>query len=205
MPTTPAKPATPRTRRTLTFVTGNAGKVAELRALVEPLGWTVQQDQRGYPEVQSDSLAAVCAAGADHLLADGLQPPFLLEDSGLFVSALRGFPGVYSRHALDTIGCQGILKLLRDVEQESRAAAFQSVLLYVDAEGHRHEFLGACKGTIATQAVGRNGFGFDPIFRAAQAPDQTFAELDAAKKNALSHRGQVVRAFLAFLAKSAKT
>lgn len=191
--------------RTLTFVTGNAGKIAELRALVEPLGWTVVQDPRGYPEVQADSLSAVCQAGADHLLAHGLRPPFLLEDSGLFVAALRGFPGVYSRHALDTIGCAGILKLLRDVEHESRAAAFQSVLWFVDAEGRHHEFAGSCKGSIAERASGTHGFGFDPIFRPAASADRTFAEMDGTEKNALSHRGQAVRAFLASLAKSAKT
>src|SRR5688500_2707543 len=72
-----------RSARMLTFVTGNPGKVAELRSLAEPMGWSVAQDKRGYPEVQADTLAEVCAAGAEHLLASGLRPPFLLEDSGL--------------------------------------------------------------------------------------------------------------------------
>lgn len=193
------------TSRTLTFVTGNAGKIAELRALAEPLGFAVAQDKRGYPEVQADTLAEVCSAGADHLLATGLAPPFLLEDSGLFVGALRGFPGVYSRHTLDTIGCAGILRLMRDVELESRGAAFQTHLLYVDAAGRRHAFEGTCRGRIAERPAGTGGFGFDPVFLPDGGAGRTFAEMGADDKNRLSHRGQAVRAFLGHLAKSAKT
>src|SRR5687767_726482 len=187
----------------VTFVTGNAGKARELREQLAPFGIDVTQDPRGYPEVQADTLAEVAEAGARHLLAEGLRPPFLLEDSGLFVAALRGFPGVYSRHALDTIGCAGILKLLADVELESRAAAFQAHLLYVDAAGGLHGFDGACPGRIAERAAGAGGFGFDPVFE-PRGNGRTFAEMDAAEKSALSHRGQAVRAFLAFLEKSTK-
>ena len=208
---TPAKPAKAKaakpSKRILTFVTGNAGKVAELSALVAPLGWTVAQDKRGYPEVQADTLEEVCAAGARHLLEAGLRPPFLLEDSGLFVAALKGFPGVYSRHALDTIGVRGILRLLRDVELELRTAAFQSCLTFVDAAGAVHHFHGTCKGRIAERPAGNGGFGFDPIFvaEATGRDGPTFAELSAQAKNTVSHRGQAVRAFLAFLTESAKT
>ena len=188
---------------TLRFVTGNAGKAAELRALLEPLGIAVEQDGRGYPERQADTLAEVADAGARHLLGAGLKPPFVLEDSGLFVAALRGFPGVYSRHALDTIGVPGLLRLLADVEAEMRSAAFQARLLYVDAAGTLHGFDGACPGRIAERPAGGNGFGFDPVF-VPRGHDRTFAEMDADAKAALSHRGQAARAFLGFLKKTAK-
>ncbi len=187
----------------VTFVTGNAGKVRELTEQLAPFGIAVGQDKRGYPEIQADTLAEVAEAGAVHLLASGLKPPFLLEDSGLFVAALRGFPGVYSRHTLDTVGCAGVLRLLRDVEAEMRAAAFRSHLLYVDAAGRRHGFEGTCAGRIVEVAAGSGGFGFDPIF-APRGHDQTFAEMEPAEKAALGHRGQAVRAFLAFLEKSTK-
>lgn len=204
-----ARPKTPAAKaaRQLTFVTGNAGKAAELAALVAPLGWSVAQDKRGYPEVQAGTLEEVCAEGARHLLAAGLKPPFLLEDSGLFVAALKGFPGVYSRHALDTIGNAGLLRLLRDVELELRTAAFQSCLTYVDAAGRVRHFHGTCRGHIAERPAGTGGFGFDPVFVAdATGRDgPTFAELSAEAKNTVSHRGQAVRAFLAFLSESAKT
>lgn len=189
--------------RTLTFVTGNAGKVAELRALLKPRGIAVRQDDRGYPEVQADTLREVAEEGARHLLASGLTPPFVLEDSGLFVAALRGWPGVYSRHALDTVGVPGLLRLMADVEHEMRSASFQACLLYVDAAGRLHAFEGACQGRIAERAAGTGGFGFDPAF-VARGQDRTFAELPAAEKAARSHRGQAVRAFLEFLDKTAK-
>jgi XTP/dITP diphosphohydrolase len=187
----------------VTFVTGNAGKADELARQLRPRGIAVDQDGRGYPEVQADTLAEVAEAGARHLLAAGLKPPFLLEDSGLFVAALRGFPGVYSRHALDTLGCAGLLKLMADVEAEMRTAAFRAHLLYVDADGGLHGFEGTCPGRIGERAAGSGGFGFDPIF-IPRGHDRTFAEMDPAGKAAIGHRGQAVQAFLGFLEKSTK-
>ncbi len=182
----------------ITFITGNAGKIAELRELLDPLGVAVVPDDRGYPEIQHDELSGVTEAGAGYLLATGLKPPFLLEDSGLFISALKGFPGVYSRHALDTIGTEGILHLLRDVELESRSAAFRTDLCYVDEEGTPHHFEGTCKGRIAEHAAGDGGFGFDPIFQ-SPGENRTFAQLTREEKNARSHRGQATRAFTKWL------
>jgi XTP/dITP diphosphohydrolase len=187
----------------LTFVTGNAGKVAELRAQLAPRGIKVVQDKRGYPEIQANTLREVAEAGARHLLESGLKPPFALEDSGLFVAALRGFPGVYSRHALDTIGIPGLLRLMQDVEAEMRSAAFQACLLYVDAAGRPHAFEGAAPGRVAERAAGTGGFGFDPVFL-PRGHDRTFAEMDGAEKAALGHRGQAVAAFLEFLDETAK-
>jgi len=186
--------------RTLTFVTTNKGKAAELREMLAPIGWAVVQDARGYPEIQSDSLAEVAAAGARHLLDAGLKPPFALEDSGLFVAALRGFPGVYSRHALDTIGVPGLLRLMAGVELEMRGASFQAHLLYVDAAGALHGFDGACPGRIADRAAGTGGFGFDPVF-VPRGHERTFAEMAADEKSALSHRGAATRALAGFLEK----
>jgi XTP/dITP diphosphohydrolase len=185
----------------ITFFTTNAGKAGELRALASPLGIEVVQDRRGYPEIQADSLAEVCDAGADALLASGAAPPFVLEDSGLFVQALAGFPGVYSRPALETIGLQGLLRLLEGAA--SRRAEFRTDLLWVGADGSRHHFPGVCKGTIARSPAGTGGFGFDPIF----IPDgmaKTFAQMDPKTKSAASHRGIAVRAFLAALEETAK-
>lgn len=198
-PAAPPAPPAPRAEaqaappqpglRTLAFVTGNAGKVAEMKALLAPLDIEVVADGRGYPEVQAATLREVTEAGAKHLLATGLRPPFILEDSGLFIAALKGFPGVYSRNAQDTIGLAGILALLRDVELENRGAAFQTDLAYVDAAGAVHHFAGLCRGRIADRPSGSGGFGFDPLF----VPDghaQTFAAMDPAEKSRLSHRGQ---------------
>src|SRR5688572_15641805 len=199
----PSKASLAGLPRSLVFVTGNAGKVAELRAQLKPRGIAVVQDDRGYPEVQADTLREVAEAGAKHLLATGLRPPFVLEDSGLFVAALRGWPGVYSRHALDTVGIPGLLRVMAPVEKEMRTAAFQACLLYADAAGKLHAFEGSCPGRIADQPAGTGGFGFDPVF-VPRGHDQTFAEMDATEKRALSHRGAAVRAFLEFLDETAK-
>ena len=182
----------------LRFITGNPGKVQELQHLLASQGITVVQDDQGYPEIQADSLEEVAAAGAEHLIAAGVKAPFVLEDAGLFVSALRGFPGVYSRYALDTIGYAGILRLMRDVELELRTATFQACLTHVAADGTITHHHGACKGRIADQAAGRGGFGFDPVF-IPDGHDRTFAEMTPEEKGALSHRGAAARAFVGWL------
>ena len=185
---------------TITFVTGNPGKIEELRALMDPLGIAVVQHKGGYPEIQHDELAGVTEAGAGYLAAMGVQPPFLLEDAGLFVAALKGFPGVYSKHAQETIGNDGILALLADVELESRSATFRADLCYVDEEAQPHHFDGVCKGRIAERVAGDGGFGFDPIF-IPEGHERTFAELGTAVKNEMSHRGHAARAFADWLSK----
>jgi XTP/dITP diphosphohydrolase len=185
---------------TLRFLTGNPGKLAEMQHALAPLGIQVEQDPRGYPEIQADTLREVAEAGARHLLDSGVKPPFIIEDAGLFVAALRGFPGVYSRHALDTIGCAGILQLMQDVERESRTATFQAHLLYVDGAGTMHGIDGTCKGHITDRAAGRGGFGFDPIF-APEGEHRTFAEMDPDEKGQFSHRGHAIASFAAWLQK----
>jgi len=188
----------------LRLLTGNPGKLAELQAALDGLGVEVVQDDRGYPEIQADTLEEVAEAGAGHLLATGIEPPFVLEDSGLFVDALEGFPGVYSRYALDTIGNEGLLRLLAGVPEPERTASFRADLCYIDADRGVHHFAGACPGRIAEAARGSGGFGFDPVFVPDGEPSgRTFAEMDLAAKNRLSHRGQAVEAMKAYLGKAA--
>lgn len=182
---------------TITFVTGNAGKVAEMEAHLAPLGIKVIQDDRGYPEIQADTLQEVAKAGADALVASGLEPPFILEDAGLFVHALRGFPGVYSAYAQKTIGNQGILHLLHAVEPELRQAHFEACLTYVGPKGGT-QFTGAVHGHIHDRAEGTDGFGYDPIF-IPKGKQATFAQMDATEKTKISHRGHAISQFLTWL------
>lgn len=175
----------------LTFVTGNPGKVEEARAHLEPLGIEVDQDDRGYPEVQAPDLETVARVGADYLhgRVDG---PFVLEDAGLFVKALAGFPGVYSSYVHDTLGLDGLLRLLED--ERDRSARFESVLALVDAEGHFHLFEGRCRGRIAEEALeGPHGFGFDPVF-VPDGREEPFSRLPPEEKDELGHRGAALRA-----------
>ncbi len=180
-----------RTVSKITFVTGNQGKLSEARERLEPLGFTVKSDARGYTEIQSDDLLSVCRFGLREL-EGSLEAPFMLEDSGLFVDALDGFPGVYASFAYGTLGNDGILSLLRDVEE--RSARFRSVIGFQD--GSDAVFLeGIVEGRIAHEKRGDAGFGFDPIF-VPEGQERTFAEMTQAEKGRLSHRGQALDALV---------
>lgn len=124
----------------------------------------------------------------------------LADDSGLFVEALGGAPGVISARWAGP-GCSyadNCRKLEREMAGvSSRAAAFRTVLALSDPAGRVELVEGRLDGTIAAAARGANGFGYDPLF---QLPDgRTLAELGAEEKNALSHRGKALRAILARL------
>lgn len=181
--------------KTITFVTGNAGKLREMQAHLAPLGVTVHQDARGYPEIQADTLQEVARAGAESLLASGLKPPFILEDAGLFVDTLQGFPGPYSAYAQATIGNQGILDLMQG--KNGRKAHFAACLTYVSKE--IQQFAGRVDGIIANEAAGEDGFGYDPIF-VPRGETRNFAQMSASEKSQMSHRGRAIDAFVAWLA-----
>ena len=177
----------------LAFVTSNPGKVEEARKYFEPLGVKVYQLRVEYPEIQADTLEEVAEYGVKWL-AERIGEPFFLDDSGLFVEALRGFPGVYSAYVYKTLGYRGILKLLEG--ETNRRAYFKSVIAYWD--GGLHIFTGRVDGEITTEPRGSGGFGFDPVFK----PDgfaKTFAEMTTEEKNEISHRGRALRAFAEWL------
>ena len=174
----------------------------DLQHLLGP-SFAVGQDRRGYPEIQASTLEEVARAGADQLLQSGLAPPFVLEDSGLFVDSLRGFPGVYSRHALDTIGLPGLLRLMAGFVGSARAAHFAACIAYVDSAREVHLFSGRCDGEIASASAGTGGFGFDPIFRPTGG-ERSFGMMSDDEKAAYSHRGKAAGLLVRHL-KSAKT
>ena len=156
------------------FLTGNLGKVKEAKQHLEKLGYEVEQlviDEE-ISEPQSDNLQSVAQAkiiqSLPHLPNDN--DMLLVEDAGLFIEHLNGFPGVYSAYVLKTIGCNGILKLLAHLESEDpvmngqmREAEFQAVAALWNGK----EIIfgnGKCPGWISQGIDGEGGFGFDPIF-----------------------------------------
>jgi XTP/dITP diphosphohydrolase len=179
----------------LTFITGNPGKLQEAREALGP-HTRLEQDPHGYPEIQADTLEEVARAGLE-AVAERLQPPYFLEDAGLFIDALGGFPGVYSAYVFKTLGNPGILRLLQDTPDPERSARFQAVIGYRDPDGNDHLLTGTCEGWIRREATGDHGFGFDPIFTPKALSDSpagaSFAELGPAKKNRLSHRGAALQ------------
>jgi XTP/dITP diphosphohydrolase len=175
--------------RKLNVITSNPGKLREFRAALEPLGYEVVHLPLEVDEVQADTLEEVVAGCLRQLHARGVED-FVLDDSGLFVDALKGFPGVYSSYALRTLGCEGLLKLLQGVHD--REARFECCI-GCSLSGREDIVLKErCDGHIIEAMRGREGFGFDPIFAAA-GEGRTFAEMPLGEKNLISHRGKAIK------------
>ena len=190
---------------TLNFLTGNGGKLAEAETMLSPLGWTIQSFEIDgeIPDViepQSDNLTNVALAkiaqGVELLASQNrLEESLLVEDSGLFIDALPEFPGVYSAQVLQSLGCDGILRLL----DENRSAHFLTVAALWTGKAVE-VFVGRCDGGISMECRGDGGFGYDPIFIPNENEDgRTFAEMTHEEKSACSHRGRALRALYDYL------
>jgi len=181
--------------RVIFFATGNIHKFNESRSVLTKLDVAVGMLKVKDTEIQSDSLREIAQASSREVFKR-CSLPVIVEDAGLFVNALKGFPGPYSAYAYKTIGNKGLLKLMKGVE--NRKAFFQSAIAYCD-NGTEPPlvFKGAAAGKITNEervGNGKSGFGFDPIFK----PDgsaNTFAEMTLEEKNGFSHRANAVRKF----------
>ena len=179
----------------LRFVTTNDGKWLEVSSLISAYGIPVERINAKVLEVQSDDLVEIARIAAlDAYRSFGGE--LFVEDAGLFVDALKGFPGPYSAYVFKTIGIRGLLKLMEGVER--RTAAFRSAVAYVDLDGRVSVFVGEVRGLITTEPRGTGGFGFDPVF-VPLGSERTFAEMDVEEKNRYSHRARAVRELLRHL------
>ncbi len=140
------------------FVSTNPGKFREVRDILAPCGVRTRWVRRILPEPQAEDLAEVVAAKLD--ATSDLSGYVLVEDSGLFIPSLNGFPGVYSAHILKLWGFDPILELL---ERRNRRAYFRTVA-GLRKGNRRWMFAGEVDGEIAPQPRGHEGFGYDPIF-----------------------------------------
>ena len=179
----------------LKVITSNPGKVAEYQKAFDELGIEMEHYRLPYDEVQTSDLEEVVNKGMDEIIKKGVRD-FIIDDSGLFVDALKGFPGVWSAYAQKTIGNKGILKLMEGVED--RGAEFRCCI-GCDIDGRRIVVLGKCRGVITHSEQGDGGFGFDPIF----SPDGklTFSQIPIEEKNNMSHRGNAVKLLIEELKK----
>ena len=140
-------------------------------------------------EIQSDSLEKIAKYAAEQA-ARKHKRLVVVEDSGLFVEALDGFPGPYSSYVHATIGCEGILRLMRN--ENRRYAYFQASLALAAARKSVQSFSGKVYGTISRQILGKSGFGFDPIF-IPEGTQATFAQGGTEFKMRYSHRSKAFR------------
>ncbi|MEM1557122.1 MAG: XTP/dITP diphosphatase [Thermoproteota archaeon] len=176
---------------TVLFITGNRGKVIEAQRLLQRFGIMVEQADLDIVEPQAETLEEVvekCAKEAWRML----DKSFIVEDSGLFINALNGFPGVYSSYVYEKIGCEGILRLLSGVTD--RSAYFMTALAYGEPNGEIKIFKGRIDGEIALEKRGGSGFGYDPIF-IPLGSNLTFAEMSVEEKNLFSHRARALKEF----------
>ncbi len=170
------------------FLTGNKHKFEEVEPLVYDFGFKIEMLPGHKLEIQSDSLVRIAEYAALNAYMK-LEKPILVEDAGLFVEALNGFPGPYSSYVYSKLGFEGILRLLEGVED--RGARFESVSVIV-YKPCIITATGKVYGTITEKPYGNRGFGFDPIFKPKNS-EKTFAEMDIHEKNKYSHRARSVR------------
>ena len=170
----------------LRYVTSNDGKAREAEAY---LGESVEAVAYEYLEPQADDIDEIAAYGAQAAYdALGGEEPVIVDDAGLFIPALGGFPGPYSAYVEDTLGIERVAHLA--LSEDDHRADFRAVIAFADGETVE-TFHGRVRGRIV-EPRGSGGFGYDPIFAHG---DRTFAEMDVEEKNAVSHRGRALEGF----------
>ncbi|MDD9950957.1 MAG: non-canonical purine NTP pyrophosphatase [Zetaproteobacteria bacterium] len=192
----------------LFIASGNRGKVTELGQLCGAYFEQIlcQQDLLGTREVAETGSTLFANArlkcdGFAHLLP---RSTFILaDDSGLFIDALGGRPGVYSKRYAGAQGTdqQVMAKILAEMAGlpwEQRGAVMRCVLAVRDHRGRKHCFEGSCPVWIPEQPRGTQGFSLDPILQPRGAT-QTFAQMSAREKSHYDHRGRAIAAFIAAL------
>lgn len=194
----------PPTERVLVLATRNAHKLREFGRLLNGSGLSLHPlpDAVTLPPEDGDTFAAN-ALGKARAAAAATGAVAIADDSGIEAEALGGAPGVRSaRYAGEQAGDEeNLAKLLREAPLGS-GLRYVCALAYVDpVAGHEHVLFGECHGRLAARPRGTGGFGYDPAF----VPDgygdgeRTMAELSDAEKDAISHRGEAVRALVRWL------
>jgi len=192
--------------RKILVATTNAGKVAELRAMLDvDVRWLTLSDFKDVARIKEDGLTFVenaCKKAIGYAQATGLWT--LSDDSGLVIDALDGGPGIQSarfcceevededRSLIDRRNIEKVLKLLKGVPEQERTARFVCCLCLASPDEVLIETEGTLEGLITDQPVGVNGFGYDPVFLVPRL-NRTVAQLTAEEKNAISHRGNAIR------------
>lgn len=192
----------------IVFATGNEGKVKEINMILadgqiqvhtmQEAGITIEIEENGNSFEENAMIKAKEVAKHTNAIV-------LADDSGLEIDYLNGEPGIYSARYMgeDTsyrIKNQNLIDRLAGVPDEKRSARFVCVIAAVFPDGEVVTTRGVMEGMIGYQEAGENGFGYDPVFFLPEY-DMTSAQLDAEKKNEISHRGKALRAMKQEIAK----
>lgn len=187
------------------FASHNAGKIAEIKNMLSPLGISVvSASDVSFPDVEETGTTfAENSLLKSQTIAKALGIPCIADDSGLCVDALDGAPGVYSaRYAPNRDFDKGMDKLLSEMsasKNKSRQAHFSCVVSLAYPDGRYKLFEGRVDGKIAFEKMqGSEGFGYDPLF-VPDGYDCSFAQMSSAEKNKISHRGRAMQKFKEYL------
>ena len=182
------------------FATGNEHKLTEASDILAPYGYDVRAllingRKPKLIEPQADEIEEVALSKLDHALSliEGKVPTdsiVLVEDSGLLIDYLDGFPGPYSSYVQSTIGLPGILSLMAGIS--NRGAEYKAVAV-ASFDGEITIAKGICRGKIAKSELGTMGFGFDPIFIPDEGDGRTYAEMSSVEKSTISHRAMALK------------
>jgi XTP/dITP diphosphohydrolase len=175
----------------LFLVTQNEHKLAELSPLFHEFNVEFSTGTTEKLEIRSDDIEEIARIAARHAYQN-LGNPVVVDDTGLYISSLNGFPRSYPAFVLETIGREGILKLMQGVE--NREAEFATAVGFTDGSVLK-TFVGKMSGTISTEERGSGGFGYDPIF-IPNGYDLTYAQMSFSEKTKISHRTKAFRKFL---------
>lgn len=162
---------------TVNLITSNAGKVEEFKIVIDSRA-KINHINKQYKELRSDDPEEIAKDSAKRL-AEELNMPVVVEDSGLFINELKGFPGTCSAYIHKKIGLQGILRLMEGVE--NRSASYKSAVAYCEHGNEPISFLGEERGKIAESIRGNYGFGHDPIF-IPEGSSKTYGEMPDCQK-----------------------
>ena len=172
----------------LFFASSNENKFQEPERILSDLGVQINFYKTILEEIQSNDLNDIAEKKAINAY-DLIQKPVIIEDDGLFINSLNGFPGPYSSYAYDTIGNKGIMSLLEN--SQTRDANFVSIIAYCDNDYGVKLFESSIPGKISS-VIEKGGWGYDPIF-IPDGESKTYANVS--DKDKFSHRSASLKKF----------
>ncbi|MDK2975001.1 MAG: XTP/dITP diphosphohydrolase [Methanofollis sp.] len=172
-------------------MTSNPHKAVEVAKFFEGVA-AVEHVRLEIPEYRDSDVKNVAREKARYAHAR-IGRPLIVDDTGFSIDALNGFPGPYAAYVHDTIGNDGILRLMAGVAD--RRAHFETAIAYADGSDIQI-FSGMIEGEVTEAPRGGEGFGYDPIFA---VDGRTLAEIPLAEKSLISHRARALAAFRAWL------
>jgi len=173
----------------LFFASSNTHKFEEVHRILSNLGLEINLFKIILEEIQSHSMSEIAKRKAIDAFSK-IKKPVIIEDDGLFIDSLNGFPGPYSSYVYDTIGNKGIISLLENIK--SRNAKFTAIIAYCDGVDDVQLFESSITGKIST-SIEEGGWGYDPIF-IPEGESKTYANV--LDKDKFSHRSASLKKFL---------